>query len=109
MSSYFLGGFSAYLIEPSGRQSNHSGCSLIQGWSGAAWMANTRRPQHYVIALALTGALTSALPGALTACGGDAPTAAWAPTVIGAPMDAPVLGLTCCAVRARAEAPVGCL
>ena len=35
-------------------------------------------------ALALTGALTSALPGALTACGGDAPTAAWAPTVIGA-------------------------
>jgi uncharacterized membrane protein len=25
-------------------------------YAGAAWMANTRRPQHYVIALALTGA-----------------------------------------------------
>jgi uncharacterized membrane protein len=25
-------------------------------YAGAAWMANTRRPQHYVVALALTGA-----------------------------------------------------
>ena len=41
MSSYFLGGFSAYLIVPSGRQSNHSGCCLIQGWSGAAWIAKS--------------------------------------------------------------------
>ena len=41
MSSYFFGGFSAYLIVPSGRQSNHSGCSLIQGWSGEHWMAKS--------------------------------------------------------------------
>ena len=26
---------------PSGRQSNHSGCSLIQGWSGEHWMAKS--------------------------------------------------------------------
>ena len=39
MSSYFFGGFSAYLIVPSGRQSNHSGCSLIHGWSGEALSA----------------------------------------------------------------------
>ena len=41
MSSYFFGGFSANLIEPSGRQSNHSGCCLIQGWSGEHWMAKS--------------------------------------------------------------------
>ena len=41
MSSYFFGGFSAYLIVPSGRQSNHSGCSLIQGWSGEHWIAKS--------------------------------------------------------------------
>ncbi len=41
MSSYFFGGFSAYLIVPSGRQSNHSGCCLIQGWSGEHWMAKS--------------------------------------------------------------------
>ena len=39
MSWYFLGGFSAYLIVPSGRQSNHCGCSLIHGWSGEHWTA----------------------------------------------------------------------
>src|ERR1700687_929476 len=31
MSSYFLGGFSAYWIEPSGRWRNHSGCSRVYG------------------------------------------------------------------------------
>ena len=41
MSSYFLGGFSAYLMVPSGRQSNHSGCSLIHGWSGEHWIAKS--------------------------------------------------------------------
>jgi hypothetical protein len=41
MSSYFFGGFSANLIVPSGRQSNHSGCSLIHGWSGEHWMAKS--------------------------------------------------------------------
>src|SRR5215203_7002373 len=41
MSSYFFGGFSANLIDPSGRQSNHSGCSLIQGWSGEHWIAKS--------------------------------------------------------------------
>ena len=39
MSSYFFGGFSAYLIVPSGRRSNQSGCSAIQGWSGEALSA----------------------------------------------------------------------
>ena len=39
MSSYFFGGFSANLMLPSGRQSNHSGCSLIHGWSGEAFKA----------------------------------------------------------------------
>ena len=34
MSWYFLGGFSAYLIVPSGRTENHSGCSRTYGWSG---------------------------------------------------------------------------
>src|SRR6267143_6262188 len=34
MSWYFLGGFSAYWIEPSGRCLNHSGCSRVYGWSG---------------------------------------------------------------------------
>ena len=41
MSSYFFGGFSAYLIEPSGRQLNHSGCSRSQGWSGEHWIAKS--------------------------------------------------------------------
>jgi hypothetical protein len=31
MSSYFFGGFSAYLIVPSGRQLNQPGCSLQPG------------------------------------------------------------------------------
>ena len=35
MSWYFLGGFSAYAIVPSGSTVNHSGCSLAHGWSGA--------------------------------------------------------------------------
>jgi hypothetical protein len=39
MSWYFLGGFSAYWIVPSGRARNHSGCSLTHGWSGDAWKA----------------------------------------------------------------------
>src|SRR5258705_330865 len=41
MSWYFFGGFSAYLMLPSGRQSNHSGWDLIQGWSGEHWMAKS--------------------------------------------------------------------
>ena len=39
MSWYFLGGFSAYWMLPSARFLNHSGCSPIQGWSGAHWKA----------------------------------------------------------------------
>src|ERR1700674_3350988 len=39
ISSYFLGGFSAYWIEPSGRWRNHSGCSRVYGWSGEHWKA----------------------------------------------------------------------
>ena len=42
MSWYFLGGFSAYLRVPSGRCSNHSGCSVSQGWSAEHWMAKSR-------------------------------------------------------------------
>ena len=34
MSWYFLGGFSAYWIVPSGRARNHSGCSLDPGVVG---------------------------------------------------------------------------
>ena len=48
MSWYFFGGFSAYLIVPSGRWKNHSGCSRTQGWSGEHWMAKssaTSRPR----------------------------------------------------------------
>src|ERR1700731_1986688 len=41
MSSYFFGGFSAYLIVPSGRKRNHCGCSRTQGWSGAVWIAKS--------------------------------------------------------------------
>src|ERR1700748_2701359 len=41
MSSYFLGGFSAYLMVPSGRKRNHSGCSRTHGWSGAHWIAKS--------------------------------------------------------------------
>ena len=43
MSWYFLGGFSAWRIEPSGRRQNHSGCSCTQGWSGEHW-ARSRAP-----------------------------------------------------------------
>ncbi len=49
MSSYFFGGFSANLIVPSGRQSNHSGCSLIHGWSGEHWMAKSMRDLEPVL------------------------------------------------------------
>jgi hypothetical protein len=42
MSWYFLGGFSAYWMEPSGRWRNHSGCSRIHGWSGEHWIARSR-------------------------------------------------------------------
>src|SRR5438132_9953395 len=48
MSWYFLGGFSAYLIVPSGRWKNHSGCSATHGWSGEHWIAKssaTSRPR----------------------------------------------------------------
>ena len=39
MSWYFFGGFSAYLMLPSGEWRNHSGWAVTDGWSGAAWMA----------------------------------------------------------------------
>ena len=42
MSWYFLGGFSAYLIVPSGRRWNHSGCSSSHGWSAEALSAMSR-------------------------------------------------------------------
>ncbi len=42
MSWYFFGGFSAYAIVPSGSTVNHSGCSVTQGWSGAACSARSR-------------------------------------------------------------------
>src|SRR2546422_6480395 len=48
MSWYFFGGFSAYLIVPSGRWKNHSGCSATHGWSGEHWIAKssaTSRPR----------------------------------------------------------------
>lgn len=41
MSWYFLGGFSAYAIEPSTRVVNHSGCSVTHGWSGEHWSARS--------------------------------------------------------------------
>ena len=41
MSWYFFGGFSAYLIVPSGECRNHSGWARTCGWSGAAWMARS--------------------------------------------------------------------
>ena len=43
MSWYFLGGFSAYWIVPSGRCRNHSGCSLTHGWSGEHWKRDVER------------------------------------------------------------------
>ena len=41
MSWYFLGGFSAYFMLPSGRNLNHSGCSFMYGWSGEHWIAKS--------------------------------------------------------------------
>src|SRR6266542_4161983 len=41
MSWYFFGGFSAYLMLPSGRWKNHSGCSRTQRWSGEHWIAKS--------------------------------------------------------------------
>ena len=42
MSWYFLGGFSAYWIVPSGRWANHDGCSVTHGWSGVQLKAMSR-------------------------------------------------------------------
>src|SRR5216684_7690860 len=53
MSWYSLGGFSAYLIDPSGRWRNHCGCSLTHGWSGEHWIAKssaTSIPSFAVVA-----------------------------------------------------------
>src|SRR6266571_4703411 len=41
MSWYFLGGFSAYAMDPSARVVNHSGCSFTHGWSGDACSARS--------------------------------------------------------------------
>src|SRR5947207_531045 len=41
MSWYFLGGFSAYAMEPSARWVNQSGCSTAQGWSGEVCSARS--------------------------------------------------------------------
>src|SRR5579864_7679693 len=42
MSSYFLGGFSANWMEPSGLCRNNSGCSRVYGWYGEEWKEKSR-------------------------------------------------------------------
>ena len=50
MSSYFFGGFSAYLIVPSGRRSNQSGCSLDPGMVGRGVQRDVDRDLQPVLA-----------------------------------------------------------
>jgi hypothetical protein len=50
MSSYFFGGFSANLIEPSGRQSNHSGMLLEPGMIRRALDGEVERDLQAVLA-----------------------------------------------------------
>ena len=60
MSWYFLGGFSAYAMLPSGRVVNHSGCAATHGWSGAACRAKSRATSSPSARAARTNARKSA-------------------------------------------------
>src|SRR6266481_1738801 len=61
MSWYFLGGFSAYAIEPSARVVNHSGCLLTHGWSGEACNARSIATSRSSARARLTNASKSAI------------------------------------------------
>src|SRR5688572_29598556 len=71
MSSYFLGGFSAYWMDPSGRWRNQSGCSRTHGWSGETWNATssaTSRPSDSALERKRRKSASVPRPGCTASC-----------------------------------------
>src|ERR1700674_4346831 len=71
MSWYSLGGFSAYLIEPSGRWRNHCGCSRTHGWSGEHWIAKssaTSIPRRLAAELKRSKSPSVPIDGSIAVC-----------------------------------------